>query len=96
MPAPRASTSATVSDNAHDSDQVRSLLPGAPGCLVIVTSRKQLTGLVATDGAHPVALDLLNEDESRAAGRPRRADRIAAEAAAVDEIIEVRPACRWL
>ena len=30
-----------------------------PGCLVLVTSRNQLTGLAAAEGAQPLALDLL-------------------------------------
>src|SRR5262249_7021433 len=54
-----------VLDNARDTAQVRPLLPGAPGCLVVVTSRNQLTGLIAGDGAHPITLDLLTDDEAR-------------------------------
>ena len=51
-------------DNAADADQVRPLLPGSPGCLVLVTSRSQLTGLVATEGAYPLTLDLLTAAEA--------------------------------
>jgi tetratricopeptide (TPR) repeat protein/transcriptional regulator with XRE-family HTH domain len=75
-------------DNARDADQVRPLLPGAPGCLAVVTSRGQLAGLVAAEGAYPVPLDLLStvEAEQLLAGR-LGADRVAAEPAAVAEII---------
>jgi hypothetical protein len=41
--------------NAHDADQVRPLLPGS-GNLVVVTSRNQLWGLVAREGAKRLAL----------------------------------------
>lgn len=54
-----------VLDNARDADQVRPLLPGAPGCLAIVTSRTQLTSLVAAEGAYPLPLDLLSPTEAR-------------------------------
>jgi DNA-binding SARP family transcriptional activator/tetratricopeptide (TPR) repeat protein len=78
-----------VLDNARDAEQVRPLLPGAPGCLALVTSRNQLTGLAAA-GAHPVVVDLLDDAESHALLRARLgADRIAAEPAAVREIIDL-------
>ncbi|MGW3349696.1 BTAD domain-containing putative transcriptional regulator [Nonomuraea rubra] len=54
-----------VLDNARDAEQVRPLLPGAPGCLVVVTSRDQLTGLVAAEGAHAFVVDLLPKEEAR-------------------------------
>lgn len=43
-------------DNAASSGQVRPLLPGAPGCAVIVTSRGRLPGLGAREGATRVTL----------------------------------------
>ncbi|MEU0551644.1 BTAD domain-containing putative transcriptional regulator [Micromonospora sp. NPDC005979] len=52
-------------DNARDDEQVRPLLPGSPGSLVVVTSRNRLTGLVVNAGAHPVTLDLLAPAEAR-------------------------------
>ncbi|HKS98243.1 MAG TPA: tetratricopeptide repeat protein, partial [Rugosimonospora sp.] len=75
-------------DNAATADQVRPLLPGAAGCLVVVTSRNQLTGLVATDGAYPLTLDLLTRQEARQLLAARLgADRVAAEAEAVEQIV---------
>jgi tetratricopeptide (TPR) repeat protein len=77
-----------VLDNARDSDQVRPLLPGSPGCLVVITSRNLLTGLQATHGAHPLTLDLLTESQARELLTQRLgATRIEAEPAAVDELI---------
>jgi DNA-binding SARP family transcriptional activator/tetratricopeptide (TPR) repeat protein len=77
-----------VLDNAENSEQIRPLLPGTPECLVLVTSRNQLTGLVATEGAQAVALDLLSTAEARQLlVRRLGPDRVAAEPEAVDEII---------
>jgi DNA-binding SARP family transcriptional activator/tetratricopeptide (TPR) repeat protein len=75
-------------DNARDVDQVRSLLPGAPGCVVLVTSRDQLTSLVAAEAAYPLPLELFTASEARDLLTFRiGADRIAAESQAVDEIV---------
>ncbi|GAA2821378.1 ATP-binding protein [Crossiella cryophila] len=52
-------------DNARDAEQVRPLLPG-PGSSVIVTSRSPLTGLVVTQGATPVPVDVLGTEEALA------------------------------
>ncbi|MGX7827248.1 tetratricopeptide repeat protein [Actinokineospora sp. 24-640] len=75
-------------DNAATAEQVRPLLPGAPGCLVLITSRDRLTGLTARDGAHSVPLDVLAPAESvdllgglLGEGRARREARAAAELA---------------
>jgi DNA-binding SARP family transcriptional activator len=77
-----------VLDNARDPEQVRPLLPGAPGCLVLVTSRNQLTGLVATDGAIPLPIDLLPEEEARQLLAARiGADRMHMEPDAVAELL---------
>jgi DNA-binding SARP family transcriptional activator len=74
-------------DNAHDADQVRPLLPGSPGCMVLVTSRSQLTGLVV-EGARPVPLDVLGAREAAelVAGR-LGAERAQGESAAVAAIV---------
>ena len=75
-------------DNARDVAQVRPLLPGVPECLVLVTSRHQLTGLVATSGADPVNLDRLSPREARdLLNRRIGAHRVAAEPDAAEEII---------
>ncbi|WP_257232432.1 BTAD domain-containing putative transcriptional regulator [Streptomyces sp. Rer75] len=77
-------------DNARDHDQVRPLLPGSPGCLALVTSRSQLPGLVASDGAVPVPLHLPPVDDARASlVRRIGAERAAAEPRAVADIIEL-------
>ncbi|MEJ3744409.1 BTAD domain-containing putative transcriptional regulator [Actinomycetes bacterium KLBMP 9797] len=83
-----------VLDNAVDADQVRPLLPGSSGCLVLVTSRDRLTGLLAREGARSVTLDVLTRDEAHTLlatilGR----DRVAAEPAATAELARI---CSYL
>jgi DNA-binding SARP family transcriptional activator/tetratricopeptide (TPR) repeat protein len=74
-------------DNARDSDHVRALLPGTPGCLTIVTSRDQLSGLVTGQGARSLTLEPLDTEEARELlVRRLGAARVAAEPRAAAEI----------
>ena len=75
-------------DNARDTNQVRPLLPGSPGCSVVVTSRNRLDGLIA-GGAHPLTVGLFTPTDAYQMLACRLgADRVAAEAEAVQQIIE--------
>jgi DNA-binding SARP family transcriptional activator len=76
-----------VLDNARDEQQVRPLLPADPGCLVLITSRRQLAGLAATDGAHLLTLEVLPPAEARQMLTARLgAGRAAADPATVTQI----------
>lgn len=55
---------AVVLDNAADTDQVISLLPGSRACRTLVTSRNHLSGLVM-GGAEVVGLDMMTEPDAR-------------------------------
>ncbi|MFI5881433.1 BTAD domain-containing putative transcriptional regulator [Streptomyces sp. NPDC051554] len=77
-----------VLDNARDEEQVRPLLPGAVGCMALVTSRNRLTGLAATEGAHLLAVDPLTPAAARDVLAERLgAGRVAAEPAAVADVV---------
>ena len=77
-------------DNAHDADQVRSLLPGASGSVTVVTSRYQLAGLVAVDGARPVLVEPCDLDEGRKILALRvGARRVREEPTAADGIVQL-------
>jgi tetratricopeptide (TPR) repeat protein/transcriptional regulator with XRE-family HTH domain len=52
-----------VLDDAAGHEQVRSLLPGTDGCLVLVTSRRHLTAL---EDAQSISLDPLTPDDAAA------------------------------
>jgi DNA-binding SARP family transcriptional activator len=77
-----------VLDNARDEQQVRPLIPGSASCLTLITSRNQLPGLVATNGALPVNLALFTQVEARELLRRRLGpERLSAEPAAVDQFV---------
>ncbi len=77
-------------DNAKDPDQVRPLLPASAGCLVIVTSRSELTGLSITDGAVTIPLRLVSPAEAEALLAARLGSgRLAADAAATSRLIDL-------
>ncbi|WP_204007703.1 AfsR/SARP family transcriptional regulator [Virgisporangium aurantiacum] len=79
-----------VLDDAANVAQVAPLLPGTPGCAVLITSRNELGGLAVLHGALRYPLDSLDAD---AAGELlRRAlgpQRLAAEPTAVTELAEL-------
>jgi tetratricopeptide (TPR) repeat protein/transcriptional regulator with XRE-family HTH domain len=82
-----------VLDNARDADQIRPLLPGGSGSRVVITSRNPMIGLVATDAARPIVLDVLSRAEARELLRQRLGPgRISDQDDAVSDIIS-RCAC---
>ncbi|GIF23630.1 SARP family transcriptional regulator [Paractinoplanes tereljensis] len=81
-------------DDVHDAAQVRPLLPNSVDSLVLITSRRPLVGLAASDGARlyrayvpdlPDAREILT---TRLATLPSRA-RSSIDGAVLDEIIEL-------
>jgi DNA-binding SARP family transcriptional activator/tetratricopeptide (TPR) repeat protein len=80
-----------VLDNAVSEEQVRPLLPGAPGTLVIVTSRRHLSSL---EGVSPLFLDVLPPDDAaalfrRVAGPDATAADDETGAAGVAEVVDL-------
>jgi tetratricopeptide (TPR) repeat protein len=71
-----------VLDNAYAPEQVRPLLPGTPSCVVVVTSRDALAGLVARDGARRIDLDVLTDTDAIALLRTLIGPRVDTEPAA--------------
>ncbi|QBI53034.1 AfsR/SARP family transcriptional regulator [Streptomonospora litoralis] len=73
-----------VLDDAASEAQVRPLVPGAPGCAVLITSRARLTGL---ESAHLVDLDVFEPGQARELlARIVGEERVAAEPEAAADI----------
>ncbi|RZS39050.1 DNA-binding SARP family transcriptional activator [Herbihabitans rhizosphaerae] len=75
-------------DNAHSTAQIRPLLPGTDTCFVLVTSRDSLSGLVAREGAHRVALGRMTAEEAHDLLGELLGERYHAEPEAAAELIE--------
>ncbi|MBB4907601.1 ATP-binding protein [Actinophytocola algeriensis] len=71
-----------------DNAQVRPLLPGGRDCLVVITSRDSLAGLVARDGATRADLDRLAPADALDLVRRLLGARVDAEHAAVVELVD--------
>jgi tetratricopeptide (TPR) repeat protein/transcriptional regulator with XRE-family HTH domain len=77
-----------ILDNAASAEQVRDLLPGTPSCLVVVTSRDALAGLVARDGASRIDLDLLPVADAVSLLRELIGPRVDEEPSAVGALVQ--------
>ncbi|ANW21500.1 tetratricopeptide repeat protein [Streptomyces clavuligerus] len=74
-------------DNAFTAAQIRPLLPGGPGCLVTVTSRRMLSGL-RLEGAEFHRLDALGTDDGiELLRRTIGNERVESEFPAVREVV---------
>ncbi|MEK8104851.1 hypothetical protein NKG94_05930 [Micromonospora sp. M12] len=82
-----------VLDDARDASAVRPLLPGDPGCLVLVTSRRQLTGL---PNVGPVTLGGLDDDDGLALlASAAGGGRVASDPEGAVRIVRFCGGCRW-
>jgi DNA-binding SARP family transcriptional activator/Tfp pilus assembly protein PilF len=77
-----------VLDNAADVEQVRGLLPGSSSCVVLVTSRDSLAGLVARYGARRLDLDTLSAQDAVALLRALIGERVDDEPVAAISLAE--------
>lgn len=77
-----------VLDNAHSAEQVRPLLPGTGSCVVVITSRNSLAGLVAREGARRVVLGRMTPEEAGELLDELLGDRRGAEQEAASQLAE--------
>ncbi|MEJ3741880.1 tetratricopeptide repeat protein [Actinomycetes bacterium KLBMP 9797] len=74
-----------VLDNARDAEQIQPLLPGSPGCVVVVTSRHRLSGVDAI----PITVNTLPAaDAHRLLMRRVGVARLAAEPDAANRLVD--------
>lgn len=79
-----------VLDNAMSTDQVTPLLPANQSCVVLVTSRNRLDGLVATGDGRQLTLGLFDEvDSSTLLASYLNPERIEEEGDAFDELLSL-------
>lgn len=79
-----------VLDNADSSERVRPLVPAAPGCLLLVTSRNRMDSLVTREGAARIALDVMAYSEAAELLAARIGpDRVAGEPDAVRTLVDL-------
>jgi tetratricopeptide (TPR) repeat protein/transcriptional regulator with XRE-family HTH domain len=77
-----------VLDNAATEAQIRPLLPGQAGVMVLVTSRDSLPGLVARDGARRLELEVLPTADAMALFRALIGERVDADPVAARTLTE--------
>lgn len=75
-----------VLDDARSAEQVHPLLPGGPGCAVLVTSRYRLSSLLAGTGTQSLTLSPLHRSHSLAVLHTYLGARIEAEADIADRV----------
>jgi tetratricopeptide (TPR) repeat protein len=83
-----------VLDNVADIRQVRPLIPGSPGPLVVITSRNQLAGLAIRDGAQRIRLDIFQESD--AVALVRQVTRTGGRRDAPADLLELAQLCARL
>ncbi|MFY1671318.1 ATP-binding protein [Plantactinospora sp. WMMB334] len=79
-----------ILDNAAGHDQIEPLLPGAPGCLVLITSRRRLTGLSSRHHTVPLPLTTLSPEHASELFATRAArPNVGADAITISELVNL-------
>ena len=73
-------------DNASSFGQLRALLPGTPSCVVVVTSRDNLAGLVVLHGAHRIDVEPLPPSDATTLLHRLIGERVRRDPAAAEEL----------